>query len=99
MSFQVILSSEPDVLTLHEEIPERIMSARARTRLVNSALSRHPVANETYSNYKNIVEFKNSIADALAKEELEYEFNLLGECEVVQMDEVCRRRLILVCVT
>ena len=64
------------------------MSARARTRLVNSALSRHPVANETFINYKNILEFKNSIVDALAKEELEYEAELLGDCEVVQIDEV-----------
>ena len=82
------MSNEPDVLTVHEQVPERIMSARARTRLVNSALSRHPVANETIRSYKNIVEFKNSIADVLAKEELDYEANLLNDCEVVPIDEV-----------
>ena len=64
------------------------MSARARTRLVNSALSRHPVAQETVRNYKNLIEFKNSIADVLSKEELEDEAAMLNDCEVVQLDEV-----------
>jgi len=84
---EVILSSEPNMLTLEDDIPERVMSAKARTRLVNSALSRHPVANETFNTYKNIIEFKNSIENVLSREELDYEANLLQECEVVQIDE------------
>ena len=64
------------------------MSAKARTRLVNSALTRHPVAKETLLNYRNILDFKRSIVDVLAKEELEYEASMLNECEIIKIDEV-----------
>lgn len=84
---EVILSHEPEVLTIQDRLPERIMSAKARTRLVNSALTRHPVAKETLLNYRNILDFKRSIVDVLAKEELEYEASMLNECEIIKIDE------------
>ena len=74
--------------TLTHELPERIMSARARTRLVNSALSRHPVAREISQNYKRLLAFKDRIVEILNKEFLEDEATQLSECEVVPIDEV-----------
>ncbi|XP_065063858.1 myosin-10-like [Rhopilema esculentum] len=73
--------------TLTHELPERIMSARARTRLVNSALSRHPVAREISLNYKRLLAFKEKIVEILNKEFLEDEATQLSECEVVPIDE------------
>ena len=83
---QVLLSSEATILP--SELPRRIMSSRTRTRLVNTALTQHPVAREIASSYKNLLEFKKCIVDVLTREELEEEAVLLNECEVVPLVEV-----------
>ncbi len=70
------------------EVTDRIMSARARKRLVNSALKNHPVAHEVLRCYKSLLDFKKCISDVLNKEELEEEAVMLDECEVVPLEEV-----------
>eukprot|EP00794_Sanderia_malayensis_P019487 gene19487-21412_t len=96
----IITSDENTVKVLHtsepisEELPvptaqirDQVLSARARTRLVNSALKSHPVSREVFTFYQGLLQFKQCIADALNKEELHNEAVMLDECEVVPLEE------------
>jgi hypothetical protein len=64
------------------------MSARARRRLVNSALRDHPIASETLRTYEAVQRFKDNIAQWLENQGLFLEVNELKEFEMTDINKV-----------
>lgn len=73
-----------------------IMSARARRRLINSALTEHPVAQETMRTYDAVLLFSRNMVQWLDGEGLSEEANLVKSVKPVilnQVNEFCSKRL------
>ena len=71
--------------------PERsrpLMSARARRRLINSALDDHPVAQETLKTYEAVLQFVDNMVQWLVQEGLGQEANLLRSVKPVMLNKV-----------
>ena len=64
------------------------MSARARRRLVNSALQENPVAEETVRTYETVLKFKDKAASWLEGQELRREASELAALPPVALDKV-----------
>ena len=72
------------------------MSARARRRLINSALTEHPVAQETMRTYDAVLLFSRNMVQWLDSEGLSEEANLVKSVKPVilnQVNEFCTKRL------
>ena len=65
------------------------MSARARRRLINSALNDHPVAQETLKTYEAVLQFVENMVQWLVQEGLGQEANLLRSVKPVMLNKVC----------
>ena len=64
------------------------MSARARRRLINSALDDHPVAQETLKTYEAVLQFVDNMDQWLVQEGLGQEANLLRSVKPVMLNKV-----------
>ena len=64
------------------------MSARARRRLINSALGDHPVAQETLRTYQAVLLFSRNIMQWLDREGLSEESDLLKRVQPVVLNQV-----------
>lgn len=64
------------------------MSARARRRLINSALDDHPVAQETLKTYEAVLQFVDNMVQWLVQEGLGQEANLLRSGKPVMLNKV-----------
>lgn len=64
------------------------MSARARRRLINSALGDHPVAQETLRTYEAVLLFSCNITQWLDREGLSEESDLLKRVQPVVLNQV-----------
>lgn len=67
---------------------EVVMSARARRRLISSALRDHPVASETLRTYESVVKFKEHIANWLNSQDLFLEKEELDSLEMLVVSKV-----------
>lgn len=65
-----------------------IMSARARRRLINSALTEHPVAQETMRTYDAVLLFSRNMFQWLDGEGLSEEANLVKKVKPVILNQV-----------
>ena len=65
-----------------------IMSARARRRLINSALTEHPVAQETLRTYNEVLVFSGNMVQWLEGEGLSEEANLVKSVKPVILNQV-----------
>lgn len=65
-----------------------IMSARARRRLINSALTEHPVAQETMRTYEAVLLFSRNMVQWLDAEGLSEEANLVKSVKPVILNQV-----------
>lgn len=73
-------SEEPESKTVMLSPPvekRAVMSANARRRLINSALSDHPVAQETLKTYDAVMQFTETMVQWLVREGLEIEASLV----------------------
>ena len=64
------------------------MSARARRRLINSALTEHPVAQETMRTYDAVLLFSRNMVQWLDGEGLSEEANLVKSVKPVILNQV-----------
>ena len=64
------------------------MSARARRRLINSALNEHPVAQETLRTYDAVLLFSRNMVQWLDGEGLSEEANLVKSVKPVILNKV-----------
>lgn len=64
------------------------MSARARRRLINSALNDHPVAQETLKTYDSVLQFSENMVQWLLEEGLAEEASLVKSIEPVIVNKV-----------
>ena len=64
------------------------MSARARRRLINSALGDHPVAQETVRTYEAVLSFSRNITQWLDSEGLSEEADLVKRVQPVVLNQV-----------
>jgi len=64
------------------------MSARARRRLVSSALRDHPVASETLRTYESVIRFKDEIITWLDTQGLYVEMEELKRMEMTPFSKV-----------
>lgn len=67
---------------------EVVMSAKARSRLISSALRDHPVASETLRTYESVVSFKEHIANWLNSQGLFLEKEELDSLEMLVVSKV-----------
>ena len=65
-----------------------VMSARARRRLINSALSDHPVAQETLKTYDAVLQFSENMVQWLVEEGLREQANLVQSVKPVYLNKV-----------
>ena len=65
-----------------------VMSARARRRLINTALSDHPVAQETLKTYDAVLQFSENMVQWLVKEGLREQANLVQSVKPVYLNKV-----------
>lgn len=65
-----------------------IVSARARRRLINSALTEHPVAQETMRTYDAVLLFSRNMVQWLDGEGLSEEANLVKKVKPVILNQV-----------
>lgn len=65
-----------------------IMSARARRRLINSALNEHPVAQETLRTYDAVLVFSRNMVQWLDGEGLSEEASLVKSVKPVILNKV-----------
>ena len=79
--------SKPAMLSPPEE-KRPIMSARARRRLINSALTEHPVAQETMRTYDAVLSFSRNMVQWLDGEGLSEEANLVKSVKPVILNQV-----------
>ena len=79
--------SKPAMLSPPEE-KRPIMSARARRRLINSALTEHPVAQETMRTYDAVLLFSRNMIQWLDGEGLSEEANLIKSVKPVILNQV-----------
>ena len=84
---KALLGSRSSTLTA----PPRqvLMSARARRRLVNSALRDHPVASEILRTYEAVQRFKGNMTEWLEKQGLFVEVSELTNFETNDLNKVC----------
>ena len=64
------------------------MSARARRRLINSALNDHPVAQETLKTYESVLQFSENMVQWLLEEGLAEQASLVKSIEPVIVNKV-----------
>lgn len=64
------------------------MSARARRRLINSALNDHPVAQETLKTYDSVLQFSENMVQWLLEEGLAEQASLVKSIEPVIVNKV-----------
>ena len=65
-----------------------VMSARARRRLINTALSDHPVAQETLKTYDAVLQFSENMVQWLVEEGLREQANLVQRVKPVYLNKV-----------
>lgn len=65
-----------------------VMSARTRRRLINSALSDHPVAQETLKTYDAVLQFSENIVQWLVEEGFREQANLVQSVKPVYLNKV-----------
>ena len=65
-----------------------VMSARARRRLINTALSDHPVAQETLKTYDAVLQFSENMVQWLVEEGLREQANLVQSVKPVYLNKV-----------
>lgn len=65
-----------------------VMSARARRRLINSALNDHPVAQETLKTYDSVLQFSENMVQWLLEEGLAEQASLVKSIEPVIVNKV-----------
>ena len=71
-------------------LPDRstAMSARARRRLVNSALNKHPVAQETLWTYQAVLQFRSGMIQWLHSQGLADDANTVANVKPVALNMV-----------
>ncbi len=79
--------SKPAMLSPPQE-RRTIMSARARRRLINSALNEHPVAQETLRTYDAVLVFSRNMVQWLDGEGLSEEASLVKSVKPVILNKV-----------
>lgn len=79
--------SKPAMLSPPED-KRPIMSARARRRLINTALTEHPVAQETMRTYDAVLLFSRNMVQWLDGEGLSGEANLVKSVKPVILNQV-----------
>lgn len=70
------------------ETTRPVMSARARRRLINTALNEHPVAQETLRTYEAVLLFSRNMVQWLDSEGLGEEANLVKRVKPVILNKV-----------
>ena len=65
-----------------------VMSARARRRLINTALNDHPVAQETLKTYDAVLQFSENTVQWLVEEGLGEQANLIKSLKPVILNKV-----------
>ena len=84
-------SEEPESKTVMLSPPvekRAVMSANARRRLINSALSDHPVAQETLKTYDAVMQFTETMVQWLVREGLEIEASLVKTIKPIILNKV-----------
>ena len=64
------------------------MSARARKRLLNSALGENPVAEETVRTYEAVLRFKENVVRWLEEQDLGEDAGLMARSKTVLLNQV-----------
>ena len=65
-----------------------VMSANARRRLINSALSDHPVAKETLKTYDAVLQFTETAVQWLVREGLDIEASQVKNLKPIALNKV-----------